>query len=466
LDALKFDLKNQRPRVNNCIDFFRVSWLIAVLSFWGVSGQGLQAAGEAKAQKNVQHLTLAECYRLALVRSETLAISREEIKAAEAQYWQALSALFPQVRFVLSERIQNTAGGSVSGGSDSGGRRDRIEGRLTFSQTLFSGFREVNTAAALEAGKRSREEQVKRERQILYLNSADLFYQVISLENDLLVLNQIVKNLEELGRELEERVVLGRSRKGELLAAQTQLADYRTIQEQVKGGIGAARELLAFLIGVPADRFQLKETLTLPQAEKLENYLWQSGARPDIMAAAESETAARRQLSASRGEFWPTVTAVGNFLAVEDPERRQEWDILLSAEIPVFDGGLRVAQVQEREALVRSSQLSFSRARRMAESEVRQAYNTLIHSASQYVALQQALKTAQENSEVQKKDYALGRTSHLDVLNALFSYHQFARREKALEAQMQTDLVALQVAAGEPVGQSSAQSLKPTGSTP
>ncbi len=445
---------------------FRTGWLGLVLL---ASLSAVQAPAQAQTSPNppaVRVLTLQDCYTLALTRSETLAISREEIKIAEAQYWQAVSALFPQISFSLSERIQNSAGSSISGGGDSGGRRDRIEGRLSFTQTLFSGFREFNTAASLQALKRSQTEQLKRDRQLLYLDGATLFYQVLSQENDLRILDEIVANLEALRQELQERVNLGRSRRGDILAAETQLADYQTVREQVKGMSGASRELLSFLIGVPSDRYQLKDTMTLPETEKLDAYLWRSGARPDITAAAESSTAAERELSASKGALLPTVTASGNFLALEEPERQQEWDILISATIPVFDGGLRIAEVKEKEAALRSTRLSFSRARRLAESEVRQTYNTFIYSASQYVALQKALRTARENYEVQKSDYGLGRTSNLDVLNALFNYNNFQRREKSLELQLRSNLVALQVAAGEPEQNSETRSVKRETSQP
>jgi len=159
---------------------FRTGWLGLVLL---ASLSAVQAPAQAQTSPNppaVRVLTLQDCYTLALTRSETLAISREEIKIAEAQYWQAVSALFPQISFSLSERIQNSAGSSISGGGDSGGRRDRIEGRLSFTQTLFSGFREFNTAASLQALKRSQTEQLKRDRQLLYLDGATLFYQVLS----------------------------------------------------------------------------------------------------------------------------------------------------------------------------------------------------------------------------------------------------------------------------------------------
>lgn len=396
-------------------------------------------------------LTLSQVYQLAVERSETLGISREEIKIAEAQYWQAISAVLPKVDFIATERTQNSVGGSIGGGDSSGSRRDAFQGRLRVTQTIFNGFREFNLSAALRAQKRSQEALYIRNRELLYLDSSDLFYQILSLEQDLKLLRQIDNNFSDRQKELTDRVNIGRSRKSELLAADTEQADNAATIEEVAGLLGASRELLAFLIGLPSDRWLLKDTQPFPEAQKLNDYLWKSGARADVTAAVEAQTAAQRQVSADKGSFWPAISAEANVLALEDPEKDQEWNIVLTAEIPIFDGGLRIGTLKESEARLRSSSLSFSRARRLAESEVRQNYNNFISTARQYVKLQEATETARLNYEAQKDDYLLGRASNLDSLTALVRYNSLRRRLAGLEFQTRSNLIALQVAAGEPV---------------
>jgi outer membrane protein len=395
----------------------------------------------------VRTLSLNEAYALALERSEALGITREEIKIAEARYWQAVSAVLPQVDFLGSVRTQNNTGGSI-GGDSGGARKDRWEGRLRITQTIFNGFREFNTAAALKADQRALASTLARNRQLLYLDVSDLYHQIASLEEDERALNDILAALRERQNELTERVSLGRSRKSELLAAETELADTQATLESLRGLTGAARELFAFLIGVPSHLYQLAPRPPLAVADKLEAYLWKSGTRPDIQAAAEGVTAARRRADAARGEFAPTIEGQFNWLALEDPERDQEWNIVVTMEVPVFDGGLRVAQLNERKAAARVSTLNLDRVRRLADNEVRVAYNNFTSAAAQAVRLRAAEQTARASYEAQKEDYTLGRASNLDVLNALIRWKEIARRRIAAESQTHTTLVALQVAAG------------------
>jgi outer membrane protein len=403
----------------------------------------------ATSQAAIQTLTLNEAYSLALERSESLAINREEIKIAEARYWQSVSTVLPQVGFLGSVRTQNNTGGSI-GGDFTGTRKDRWEGRLTITQTLFSGFREWNTGAALKADQRSLSASLQRNRQLLYLDVSDLYHQILALEQDEQALGEILQALDDRRKELTDRVSIGRSRKSELLAAETELADNQATLESLRGLIGAARELFSFLIAVPSDRYRLAGRGSLPPAEKLENYLWKSGARPDIEAAGEQQTAADRRVSVARGEFLPTIEGQFNTLLLEEPEREQEWNIVVTMEVPLFDGGLRVAQLNERKAAYRASQLNFSRARRLADNDVRVAYNNFISAANQAVRLRVAEATARENYDAQKEDYELGRASNLDVLSALLRWKEIIRRRIGTESQTYSTLVALQVAAGEP----------------
>jgi outer membrane protein len=427
----------------------------------GWLGGCLPASSQEKPAQERRPLTLQECYALAVERSEALGITAEELRKAEARYWQAVSAVLPQVDLIGTLRVQNNEGGSSSsgsssgfdsdtgGGGSSGSRRDRWEGRLRVSQTLFSGFREFNLAGAAKAEARSQGALLKRKRETLFLDVSDLFHQLLSLERDQAVVRDLNATLEKRRAELKERVQLGRSRKGDLLAAETDLAGSQATLEELEGLAGATRELLAYLIGISAGRFEVVPVRALPEARSLEDYLWKSGERADITAAVESSVAARRQVSAGYGAFAPTVTGEFNWLALEDPERGQEWNILVTAELPLFDGGLRAAQLKESKAAFRQSQLNLSQVRRQAESDVRVAYNNFQSAARQYIRLQKAVDGAYQNYETQKRDYDLGRASNLDVLGALRDYHELKRRREGVEVKASANLFALMIAAGQ-----------------
>jgi outer membrane protein len=390
-----------------------------------------------------QTLDLNSAYRLALQRSETLQMTEQEIKAAEARYWQAVSAVLPQAGVYAQEGFMNRSQ------SANGKRNDSFQAGLQGSWLVFDGFRQYNLAGAEQAQKRGLTADLTRARQLLFLDVGDVYFQITGLEKDLDVLRDLVAALNQRKGELVDRIAIGRSRQSELLSTETDIADTESEMATVKGLLGASRELLAFLIGMPSEHFALAAPPgEFPQANDLFSYLWKAGARPDLQAAAEYETAATRVVSADKGSFWPTVSVGAGWAAVESPSSNQDWNVTISAELPIFDGGYRVSRLAESKANLRITQLNLTRARRLADYEVRLAYNNFISSADRYLKLNLAESTASQNYQSQKRDYELGRSSNLDVLLALTDWQQLRRRLLSTEIQARSNLIALEVAAG------------------
>ena len=182
---------------------------------------------------------------------------------------------------------------------------------------------------------------------------------------------------------------------------------------------------MAFYIGIPGRaRFHAQGTPgRFPSAQQLEYYLQQSGDRPDILSQVDSLRQAERNLSVAKGELFPTVTANGDYLAQQDPEDNNV-DATLSLQIsmPIFDGGLILAQIHQNHELVRQSALNVEQLERTADQDTRTAYVNFNAAVAQVVVLREAARYAAKNLEAQVEDYRRGVVSNLDVLTALQDY--------------------------------------------
>jgi outer membrane protein len=392
------------------------------------------------------------CYSLALRRSETLAIQESETRAAEARYWQAVGAILPQVSANATQQWQNApdntgaSGGAFgSGGSD---RTDQFEGRLTLTQTIFNGFRNTNLIGARDAEKMASSYTAIRFRQLLYLDVSDVFYQILSQERDLEILRQLDAALATRIDDLQHRVSIGRSRRGDLLQAQSQQADTLVTIEQVKGLLGASKELMAFLLGLPSEQIHLIEKNPFPAPANIEAYLRATGERPDVTAQIQQSRAAERNVSIAKGEHAPTVDLETNWFAVQDPGSSRDWNVFLTVSLPLFDGGIIDNRVKEQKENLRQAQLDLERLRRQADSDVRTAYINFIASAAQFIRLGESTRITKESYQVQRRDYELGRASNLDVLIALANYQEAERRLAGSEMQARANLAQLEVASG------------------
>lgn len=395
-----------------------------------------------------QFLTLVDCYQRALQVTETIGLREADIKIAEARYRQAFAPVLPQLSTGGTFSLQNNPSGATSATGGNERTRDRLAGSFTVTQTIFNGFRDFFAASARKAEVSARGYDLVRARENLYLNVADVFYQILSYERDLVVLTELKDSLTRRDEELKRRLQLGRSRSAELLAAQSELADVAVTVEETKGVLGASRELLAFLLDQPANGLKLVEKNPFPTAPDLKSYVQQSAGRADVLAGVERERSARRGLDSARGAWAPTVAAEANYFAYDNPKAERDWNVFLTVNLPIFDGGLIGARVKENQQLVKSSQLNLAQLQRSANYEVRSAHNNFTAQAAQYFRLQEADRVQAESYRVQQEDYNLGRASNLDVLQALSNLQQTRRRLVATEMQARASLVALQVAAG------------------
>lgn len=385
-------------------------------------------------------LTLRDAYELALVQSEALQIGEAELRSAEARYRQATGGRWPELRAEAVADLRD----EVSGDRES----EEYGAGVGARWTIFQGFRTLRTVEARAAERDAAWLNQARLRELLYQDVADLFYQTVAQERELAVLADAKRALHERVAELERRVGLGRSRRAELLSAQVQTADLAITVEQARGARDAARELLAFLVGRAADSLDLRVGDPLPDQADLARVLEVPRTRADVAAAEKQAEAARLAARATAGDRQVKVTTDGNFYVWRDPDDEGDWDLVVRAEIPLFDRGARRAAVAEGLADAQARAWSLAELRRAADRDVRLAARAMESRLGQWVALQEALRVVRENYELQRGDYELGRSSNLDVLVALGQLYALQRQEAQLEMQVRAALVQVQVAVG------------------
>jgi outer membrane protein len=369
---------------------------------------GLPAAGAQ------EPLTLMECFALALKRSETIAIQQELIAASEGRFLQALSGALPRVSFVSSDKRQDGSGSSAFT------LRNIPDRHFTFTQPLFSGFKEFAAMAGARAERRQRKYLRTRAEHLLFVDVADAYYLLLEQRKDRDALEAIRRALEERIAELRERERLGRSRPSEVASAEVQLRRVEAELELVRSREATAVHLLEFLTGLPVIG-ELADLDHMVLALSLEgDYVTKADGRPDVLAAHEAWHVARQEVRVAQAGFWPTVDAEGNYYveragAAEDVT----WDATLTVDVPLFQGGRTLGAVREARAGEREAKLTLELARREAMLDIRDVYAKLQAELARRGALQRALDAAEENYRLQAEDYRRSLVNNLDVLQAL-----------------------------------------------
>lgn len=421
-------------------------------------------AVDADAQVSLEKLTFSQCKVLAIEASEKLLRSEQEILAFEAQYQQAIAQLFPEITLLANQRIRSSDDfGSVSGGDSSEegtgsdpdenrrGRslgRTQLEASVAVRQPIFAGFRELIIARAKAAEKEAAKFSKQREEELLILNVAEAFFQVLLYESDLRVMDKSEQVLNERLDELRQFLTLGKSREGELLAAQSELADLKVSRETIKGLRGASRELLAFLINKPSSSFDIIDEKTAIPIGSIDQYLERARQRADLLAAEQQVTAQENVVLASERESWPVISLEGNTYPYEDPDRNRDWDVFFLFDVPIFDSGRRDARTAEERAQAGAIKYSAREKARTIEREVRVAWNNYQASSAEVETLSELLKVSKRNFQSQKQDYSNGVVTNLDVLAAIRTMQEAERRLSAAELTLRFEYHKLEVSAG------------------
>ncbi len=392
--------------------------------------------------EEVSARTLHECYELALKQSETLAIQKEVIEEARGRFLQALSTLSPRASFSYSNKWQDVDE------TTSTLRRETPEGKFTFSQPLFTGFKEFADIAAGNAEKKQRRYEFKRASQVLFQDVSDAFYLLLGYQKDWEVLRTIEQILNDRIGELGKREELGRSRPSETVSAQAQLSRVEAEAQLVESQREVARQLLEFLTGTKIDQLKEEEqTVTLLPMESYSSYAQN---RYDVLAAEEAWRKTKNEVTSAASGYWPEVSLDSNHYTKRVGSSKDvDWDATVTFEVPLFQGGETFGEVKESQAKAKEAELTFEKLKREALLNINNAYTQLDFALRREAALRKAFEANEKNYQLQLGDYNINLVNNLDVLRALEEFQETKRDFAAIETEVQRLYWQFKVSLGE-----------------
>lgn len=375
---------------------------------------------------------LGDCYQMALYRSEALELEGEELARVRLRVKQAFGAALPYVAFKGSYTRQDDRGvNSGSSVQSSFTLEERTQYQFTLHQTIFKGlesFYEIRRQTAL-AG--AQEEALRQARLLLCADVAVTFYSVLALERELATLEDAVRLAEERLEELVQRQRAGISRRSEVLTQEAEAARTRADRERLQGLLAVAWEALRFLTGLPGTR-TLKDTLPEPgPLEPLGEHVRRAlESRPDVRQRRAETLAAGEGVGAARSGLLPAVNLDASYYTHrEGISQDVDWDVVLSFEVPIFEGGVTQAKVREARSEVRSAELRERRLRREIELEVSRLWSDARAFTAELLALDAGFTSAAENYEIIQAEYRRGIATNVEVLTT-FTQLQRTRLER------------------------------------
>jgi outer membrane protein TolC len=362
---------------------------------------------EAKAE---ELLTWQECIREAAKNHPDLIAAEEGVKESEASKKITASALFPQVDGSLSASTARTDTGT----SKSTG--DTYTYGVTGTQLLFDGTKTISDVKAAK-------EFITAAKQGFRFTSSQVRFRLRSAFINLLKAQEMLRITEEIydiRRGNLELITLryesGLEHRGALLTAEANLAEAQYGISQAERNLEVSQRNLAKELGrANLTPIRAKGVFEVSDAVKV---------RPDFEALAKNnpslqqliaqENAAQFSLRSAYANFSPTLSGQGgaNKTGSHWSPQNDQWNLGLTLSMPIFEGGLRFAQVAQAQALLNQLRQNERSSRDAIVLKLEQTWAALQDAVDNVEVQRKSLIATEERSNIAQAQFSTGFISY------------------------------------------------------
>ncbi len=359
-----------------------------------------------------QALSLKDVYEKALDVTQTNALSKVRTQLSKDVSDQDKAAYYPTVgvKGTYSKADQSIAAKALG---------------LNMTANLYNGGKDGLTLENAKIDEKVADNQNKVLASSLYIEVIDLFYNALLNKKDLSNLELLYKQSLDRSNEIKKRVQIGRSRIGESLQAEAQLASVEAQLVNARELVKTSESKLSMIAGI-----EVKDSSELLFEENVSEKSYEDL----VNAALSKEEYANKKLAieklnnnvqSSKRHYLPKLDLSSNLYALKEGTTSYEaskWDVGLTLTIPLFEGGESVAGLAEDVNRKMIAQLEYQEAERELRVEMRQSYDLFKRYQNQLSVNEKALTLAKRSYDETTRDYRLGLVSNLDVLSSLNLY--------------------------------------------
>ena len=381
---------------------------------------------------DAEEYSLADLYRVALQTAEKIKISEENIRIAEAGKGKALSYLLPRV----------TTFAGVTAFTESKYSETKNIGAIPFPGSLI----QPNTAAtwgvrldeSLSLGgreftsfKMSRENVEKNRldadamKEDYLLAVAFAYYHVRKAGKNMEIAEANVERLSAYRAAADKRFRIGEVTRTVLLRAEAELSGALSERMTFRNSLELAMTHLKRVVGISGEVQLKKETpagrdgiRTADASRALA-----LSERSDLKGLEIQKRQAEAQVRFAKAAHWPSLSLSGVYAGTDQSPatstiNRESIYAGAALNFPLFEGGLRRAEVKEALSREKQSGFLYEDLKKNIEMEVQAAYLDLITQKATLKYLEDQLVFAKDNYRAVARQVEFGLAHSIDVMDA------------------------------------------------
>lgn len=348
-------------------------------------------------------LTWKDCVQEAFKNHPDIAAAAAQVSQARARRDIAHGAGLPHISG-FADRTRTSV--------ESYPKTDTYSYGVTASQLLFDAFKTSYDVSAAEEAVRSAEYAYTAV-------SSDVRYRLRSAFVDLLRAQELLSIAQEIAdrrrRNLELvrlRYTAGREHKGSLLTAEANLSQAEFEVSQAGRNLALAQHRLGRELGRKAfSAIRVQGSLAVSEPTAMPDNI-EDMARADfeVQRRLALKEQARFGLKAARADLAPKLYANASAGRTSSnwPPRIDEWSIGLNLTLPLFEGGIRQAEVARARAALRQAEAEEQSAINEAAASLRDKWTRFANAVEQAGVQRKFLEAAQARAKIARAQYSTG----------------------------------------------------------
>ncbi|MBN1521447.1 MAG: TolC family protein [Candidatus Aureabacteria bacterium] len=343
-------------------------------------------------------LTWQDCVIIAEKNNPEFMTAREKVRQYEERIKISQSKLYPQVTADASTSLTDQGDKSTSLGLS--GRQLVYDGKKTSYEIKIA------------------EENLKAAEYDLMIISAGVRYELqkafsglFKAQEYLVLTEEIIKIREQSLRLVQLRYDAGREHKGSLLTSQANLAKAQFDAGHALRNLETSRYQLLNILGM--DAFQnirvkgsfefLTDTSILPDYQKIieENpYIWK---------LVSEKISAEHEVSATKADYYPDIYASVSAKRNDNSlSSNNDFSAGLSVSMPLFDGGLRKAELSSAQSAVKQKEADLNMTQNDILLSLVSSWNGLQDAISGLSVQGKYLQASEERAKIAEAQYESG----------------------------------------------------------
>lgn len=353
-------------------------------------------------------LSWQDCIKEAAKNHPDLIAAQEEVKQSEAGKKITNSTLYPQIDANLSASTSKTGSGESSGSSTS----DSYSYGVSGTQLIFDGTKTIQNV-------KSASENICASKQNFKYTSVTVRYRLRSAYINLLKAQEALKITQDIYDIRQSNLALitlryesGLEHKGALLTSEADLAKAKYGINQARRALEVAqRDLIKEMgwaqftpIAVKGD-FKVKDTgLEKPDFEII------AQKHPSLQQLIAKKNMAQFSLNAAYASFSPTLSgsAGADKSGSHWEPKGDNWNLGFALSMPIFEGGLRLAEVSQSTAYLNQIKENERSAKDSILMALEQSWASLQDAIDNIEVQYKSLIATEERSKIAQAEYSIG----------------------------------------------------------